>query len=103
MFYDPGKEKKIYIFLRLNNESLLKVANRFGIKKEINYDSIDPLLNLPKDSKNRPLEIHSEIKELMKKMDDEKYFLTSHKTMMRRMGLDISFLNSLIFNQDEID
>ena len=46
---------------------MLKAAHKYNLKKEIHYDTVDPFLNVPTDSKKRPLRFHSEIMQLTKK------------------------------------
>lgn len=52
-------ERHIYLFLSLSTKNLLRVANRYRIKKEVQYTHFDFYLNSPTTSDLRPIRMHS--------------------------------------------
>ena len=51
--------KDIYLLLNLSSENMLKVAQKFKIKKNIDYTSFDFYLNDPTLSDERPIKMNS--------------------------------------------
>ena len=52
--------------MSMNDEQLIKVANKYNIKKEIYYSSVDPYLNIPTDRRLRPMKMHSGVDAMIK-------------------------------------
>lgn len=51
--------RQIYLFLSLGTNNLLRVANRYRIKKEVEYTHFDFFLNNPTTDDLRPIRLHS--------------------------------------------
>lgn len=55
-------ERSIYLFLTMNTENLLRVANKYRIKKEIDFTAFDFYLNDPTTPDNRPIRMNGKFK-----------------------------------------
>jgi hypothetical protein len=63
ILYDKeGEEREIYLFLNINVDNLLRVANKYRIKKEVDYTFFDFFLNDPTTKDDRPIKLHSKCK-----------------------------------------
>jgi hypothetical protein len=81
MLYDEELEhRKIYLFLNMEMDNLLRVATRFRIKKEIDYTSIDFFLNDPSGSDERQIKMNSHFK-------DDDFFISQLKQINRYFGV----------------
>ncbi len=61
--YDKhSKGNNIYLVLSLPTENLLRVANKYRIKKEVDYSAFDFYLNDPCSEDGRPLRLNSKFK-----------------------------------------
>ena len=58
---NAGVTRTIYILLYLPDQIMIKAANKYHIKKEIDYIQVDPFLNEPMDEANRLIRYHSSI------------------------------------------
>jgi hypothetical protein len=45
LFSNREAKREIYLFLSLGDENLFRAANRYSIKKEIDYAQLDTFLN----------------------------------------------------------
>lgn len=68
--------KYIYLYLNLGQENLMKVANKYRIKKSIDTTNFDFSLNDPIARDNRPIKLNSMLRK------DKKY-LTDLKKLSR--------------------
>lgn len=55
-------ERSIYLFLTMNTQNLLRVANKYRIKKEVDFTSFDYYLNDPTTSDSRPVRLNTKFK-----------------------------------------
>lgn len=62
LYGKEAEERDIYLFLNMNTDNLLKVANRYRIKKEVDYTFIDFYLNDPTTRDERPIKFNSKFK-----------------------------------------
>lgn len=62
-------KRALYILLYLPDSSMIKAANKYHIKKEVDYTQIDPFLNEPMDEANRPIRYHSSV---MSRLEENK-------------------------------
>lgn len=56
-----GVTRTIYILLYLPDQAMIKTANKYHIKKEVDYMQVDPFLNDPMDDANREVRYHSSV------------------------------------------
>jgi len=78
-YFGLGTETKvryIYLFLNLSQDNLMKIGNRYRIKKSIDTTNFDFSLNDPMAEDFRPLKLHSSFRK-------EKYFLEQLKKVSR--------------------
>ncbi len=70
------EERDIYLFLNMNTDNLLRVANRYRIKKEVDYTFLDFYLNDPTTHDGRPIKFNSKFK-------SDKHSVVQQKHMKR--------------------
>lgn len=60
VLYDKDvTQRHIFLFLTLSTENLLRVANKYRIKKEVEYTHFDFFLNDPTSHDDRPIKLNS--------------------------------------------
>jgi hypothetical protein len=70
---------KIFIFLYLPDNLVIKAANKYKIKKETDYVQIDPFGNDPADYVERPLRYSKYIKNYLVRSSNDKIRNTRYK------------------------
>ena len=62
---EKNKKKSFYLLLSQKIKNLIRAANIFQIKKQIDYAQIDLYVNDPTDRKGRPVKFNSMFKTLV--------------------------------------